>query len=249
MKTLIKRLAAAEDAPPWSLTSALLTIVIAFVFIVIGTLVGAAWLADPADPLAISARSQLVGWLVGCLLIAIYILQTRRRPDQRAVLRLGSEGTPLPFVMFITLGAAIALDLLGLVLTQVFAPAPELAAFQPATASPLDWLLAFVFMVGFQPVAEELVFRGVAWPSLRSVAGGWLGWLLSAVVYGAFHYLAYAPAYAEGGLTPLWYGLLAPVLAGLIIGSVRAYTGSTRAAIFAHVAFGLFAVIKLLVIA
>jgi len=249
MNTLIKRLAAAEDAPPWTLSSALLTIVIAFVAILAGTLVAVAWLSDPADPFGISARSQLVGWLIGGLLMAAYVLQMRRRPQDRAMLHLGSEGVPLPFVMFIALGAAIALDLIGLALTQVFARAPELANFAPSAAGALDWILAFAFMVALQPISEELVFRGVAWPSLRTVAGGWLGWLLNALVYGAFHYLAYPPTYAEGGFVSLWYGLLAPIVAGLVIGAVRAYTSSTRAAIFAHAAFGLFAVIKLLVAA
>ncbi|MCC6615876.1 MAG: CPBP family intramembrane metalloprotease [Anaerolineae bacterium] len=247
MNTLIKRLAAAEDAPPWTLSSALLTIVLAFVAILAGTLIAVAWLSDPADPMGISARSQLVGWLIGGVLMAGYVLQARRRPQDRAVLRLGSEGVPLPFVMFIALGAAIAVDLIGLALTQVFARAPELVNVDPAAVDVLDWILIFAFMVIVQPLGEELVFRGVAWPSLRAVAGGWLGWLLNALIYGVFHYLAYPPAYAEGGIVPLWYGLLAPLVAGLIIGAVRAYTGSTRAAIFAHAAFGLFAVLKLLV--
>lgn len=247
MNTLFKRLATAEDAPPWTLSSALLTIVVAFVAILAGTLIAFAWLRDPADPMGINMRSQLVGWLIGGWLMSVYVRQMHRRPQDRDALHLGAEGVPLPFVMFIALGAAIALDLIGLALTQVFARAPELVNFDPVGAGTLDWILVFAFMIVLQPVGEELVFRGVAWPSLRAVAGGWIGWLLNGLVYGAFHYLAYPPAYIEGGFVPLWYGLIAPIVAGLIIGAVRAHTGSTRAAIFAHVAFGLFAVIKLLV--
>ncbi len=46
-----------------------------------------------------------------------------------------------------------------------------------------------------------------------------------------------------------WYGLILPMLSGLVFGAVRAGTGSTLAAIAAHAAFGLFALLKLLVIA
>lgn len=246
-RTLFARLGAADTAPPWGLGAAAITIVAAFAAIIIGTLIGAAWLSDPTDPLAIPARAQYAGWLIGCLLTTALVLQTRRTPEQRAALRLDAAGIPLPFVLFIGLGAAIALDLMGLLLTQIFARAPELAAFDTASASLLDWALVALLMLGFQPVAEELVFRGVAWPALRVAAGGWGGWLVSAAVFGLFHFLAYPPSALAGGFPSLWYGLLAPAVEGLFIGGVRAHTSSNRAAMFAHAAFGLFAVVKLIV--
>jgi membrane protease YdiL (CAAX protease family) len=248
IKSLFARLAAAEPAPPWRLTTVAITVIAAFVFIVVGTLIGAAWLGDPADPTVIPARAQLAGWLVGGLLTAIFVLQTRRRAADRAALHLGADAIPLPFVLFIVFGVAIALDLLSVVLTQTSTRAPELAAFNTLEATFPDWALAFVLMVAVQPVAEELVFRGVAWSSLRSLMGGWGGWLACAGVYATFHYLAYPPMLAQGGLVPLWYGFVLPLMEGLTIGAVRAQTSSTRAAMVAHAAFGLFAVVKLLVL-
>jgi membrane protease YdiL (CAAX protease family) len=44
----------------------------------------------------------------------------------------------------------------------------------------------------------------------------------------------------------MWYGLLSPLIAGLVYGAVRLYTQSTRAALLVHAAFGLFALVKLL---
>jgi membrane protease YdiL (CAAX protease family) len=98
-----------------------------------------------------------------------------------------------------------------------------------------------------QPVAEELVFRGIALPALRQGFGAWMGLVLCSLAYGLFHQLAYSSPTNDATL--VWYGLALPLLAGLFISGVRVYTGSTRAAIAAHMAFGLFAVLKALTLA
>ncbi|MBC7814346.1 MAG: CPBP family intramembrane metalloprotease, partial [Burkholderiales bacterium] len=108
------------------------------------------------------------------------------------------------------------------------------------------WVAAVLLMVLAQPIAEELVFRGILFPALRAATGAWAGLFLSALLYGTFHLLTYAPP--QEGLVGVWYGLFAPLLAGLVIGGIRAYTGSTRAAIVMHVGFGIFAVLKALTI-
>ena len=70
---------------------------------------------------------------------------------------------------------------------------------------------------------------------------------MCAAVYALFHLLTYPPNYLGfSGLTPIWYGLMLPFLDGLIISAVRAHTGSTRSAVAAHLAFGLFAIVKVL---
>jgi membrane protease YdiL (CAAX protease family) len=178
----------------------------------------------------------------------LFVLQTRQRAEDRAALRLHVSTMPLPFVMFVALGAAIALDLLGLLLTGVFAQSPELASFDARSAGFLQWGVALALMLAAQPVSEELAFRGVAFPALRAMFGGIAGWLLSAALYGGFHYLAFAPTPTAGSFASIWYGLLVPLIEGLLFGIVRAGTGSTRAAMFAHAAFGLFAIAKLLLV-
>lgn len=238
----IARLSVVET-PPWGVATALIAILAAFGALVVGTLVAQAWLAG-------TPYVNLAGWLIGALIALLFVLQTRRSPDDRAALRLGAGGPPLPFVLFVMLGVAFAFDLLSLAVTGAFVPVPELLALVGRAPGLVDWLIAFAFMLLAQPIAEELVFRGVAFPALRAALGAWAGLIVTAMVYAGFHLLAYPPDYV--GATPttaLWYGLALPLLNGLVISGARAYTGSTRAAIVTHAAFGLFALLKLLTMA
>jgi membrane protease YdiL (CAAX protease family) len=247
MNTILPRLnAVAKTPPPWSLTTALIAVIVAFVFVIIGTLVGGAWFGDSV--VALPPFAQLVGWLIAGVLTALYVLQTRRAAPDRAAMRMTSEGVALPLVIFIAFGAAIAIDLIAVLLAGgVFAPAPELIAFDGG-AGFREWAVAITLMVAVQPVADGLLFRGVLLPSLRSALGGIAGIVAQAVIYAAFHYLAFTPVYAQGGFVPWSYGLLAPLLEGIVLGVVRVLTGSTRASIAAHIAFGIFAIAKLIVI-
>jgi membrane protease YdiL (CAAX protease family) len=99
-------------------------------------------------------------------------------------------------------------------------------------------------MVIAQPLAEELIFRGVLLSSLRGTIGAWPGYILSALLYALFHLITYGSSISD--FNSLWYGQILPFIGGLIFGAVRLSTGSTRAAILAHVGFGLFAVVKIL---
>lgn len=239
--SLIARLARVDFTPSWTAPSAVLTVIFAFIVIVVGTTAAYVWLGD-------TSTTPLIGWAFGCLLMAFMVWQTRAAG--RAGLALATSKSPIPLVMFIALGAAIAIDVIGLAVTRAFLPAPELLDLNMTALNAGDVMIALLFMVIAQPVGEELVFRGVALPAFRVALGGWGGLLISAVVYGVFHWIAYTPSYSAeyAGLTPYWYGLIAPILAGLTFGITRIISGSTRAAVAAHIAFGIFAIIKLLVV-
>lgn len=240
-KSLFARIATLEPAPPWGVGAALVTAVVAFILIVAATTIALVWLEG--QPYA-----ELAGWTLAGLIVILYVLQTRRRPEERAALRLGAGGIPLPFVMFLCLGFALLFDLISLAITGEFLPSPELLTANLRAGGALSWLFAIGFMLLAQPIAEELVFRGVAFPALRTAFGAWGGLVACAGLYAVFHLLAYPPNYTNvSAVTPLWYGLALPFLDGLIISAVRGYSGSTRAAMAAHAAFGLFAVVKLLV--
>jgi membrane protease YdiL (CAAX protease family) len=139
--------------------------------------------------------------------------------------------------------------LILLALTGDFFPTSELfpffdrlvsgAVIVPLNVDLFSWVLAFLLLVVLQPIAEELVFRGVVYPALRANFGAWLGFGMVVVLYALFHLVAYAPQPPN-----LWYGFFMPLLVGAVITFTRAYTGSTRAAIIAHAAFGLFALLK-----
>jgi membrane protease YdiL (CAAX protease family) len=231
---LFSRLSAAENPPPWGLWTVFVSIIVAYVMILMGTFLGTYFIGA-------TALALLVGWIIACLLIIGFVMLSRR---DRASLRLEDQGRTLIFAALTGLGVAILLDVIGLRVTGEFLLVPELFGLTQETPTPAMWIAAFWLMVVVQPVAEELVFRGIAFPALRRAFGPWLGLIVCALAYALFHQLAYsAPA------TPLWYGLTLPLLAGLFITAVRMYTGSTRAAIAAHMAFGLFAVLKALTFA
>lgn len=238
--SLMARLADAEPAPPWSVTAAAITIGIAFIAVVIGTLVGAVWFAG-------ASFASLVGWLVGALLVIPFITQSRRTKADREALRLGAPGVSLVFVVFISIGFAVLFDLIALAITGgQFLPRPELAALDAFTPSLADGLVAGALVLVAQPVAYGLAFFGIAFPAIRALFGGVPGWIATAAVYAVFRFAAYPPNYlAATGIAPLVYGLLLPFLDGLVIGAVRARTLSTRAAVAAHAAFGVFALLKL----
>ncbi len=231
-----------ESAPPWSLTATAVSIAAAVVAMFAGTFVGLAWF-DTAPHAAVA------GWAVGGIMGALLVYQTRR--THLNALKLSASRTPILFVMFIALGVALLLDVIGLAVTGVFSPSPELLILSAGgTISAAGWIFAILLMVIAQPAVEELVFRAVALPSLRHALGGWGGMIVCAALSAGFHLLIYPPNYAPavGSITPIWYGALLPFLDALALCIIRVLTGSTRAALAAHAIFGLFAVIKLLLI-
>lgn len=241
IRTLIARIAAPEDAPPWSLTTALLAPLFAFVALIVGSGVVLVWAGD-------QDYTGLAGWTLGGILIILFIRQTRQR--EWDALRLGAASIPVPFVMFIAFGIALAFDLLSLAVTREFLPKPELLGLNPGTLGAPEWGFAIAFMVILQPIAEGLVFRGVLLPALAARAGAWGGILFAAALTGIFHLLIYPPNYnTPSSIAPLWYGLAIPVLEAILFSAARNAIRSTRASIAAQIAFGLFAVLKLLALA
>lgn len=237
--SLLKRIGAPEPAPPWSVLAALLAVVVAFVLVI-------AAYTFTATLLGLSPTSQLIAWAFAGLLMVVYVLQSRRK--ERDWLKLDAPRAALPLMLVLNIGFAMLLDLLSLAITGQFLPVPELI---PLAAVPTDvaaWIFAAIFIVIAQPIGEELIFRAVTQPALRSLFGAWQGLIMTALIYGLFHRLSYEPSYADVSQeTALWYGLVLPILQGLVFGMNRAATNSTRAAIWAHVAFGLFALLKVFV--
>ncbi len=236
---LIARLAAVEPAPPWGWNAALSTLAVTLIAgLLIVPLFITAWLDVR------SITFPLIYLIVG-LVMAYWVTSTRAAP----ALRMQTPETPLLFLLFIMIGFALTLDLLSLGVTGNFLPMMELATFDRANAGAFDWVLAVALMVFVQPIGESLVFFGVLFPLFRSRFGAWIGLALSGFSYGAVHFALYT---AGGGAldtgTLVWYGLILPMLHGLILAGVRAHTRSTRAVIYAHAAFGLFAVLKLFAI-
>jgi hypothetical protein len=239
---LLARIAAVEPAPPWSASAAFAAIVIG-VMAVIGMSLFTTALFD-VQPFAI-----YLGWMLACVMMAYWVSSTRHTPDDRAALRVDAPAMPLPFLLLIMFGFAVAIDIVSLAATGQFLPIMELFTFDIIDAAPLEWLFAIGFLVFSQPIGEELIFRGVLFPVLRARFGAWGGLLANAAVYAVFHAALYTSQVGSVAIeTLIWYGLLVPLIDGVIFAAVRAYTRSTQAAIIAHAAFGLFAVVKLFII-
>lgn len=242
--SLLAQLGTPDPAPPWGLGAVIISVgVLLAGLMLIGSVVALTWLPD--QPYA-----ALVGWCIGGLVGVAFVVQTRPRAKNAAALGLETAGPPTPFVLFLSLGIAIALDLVSAAVSGAFLAIPELYGLNLRATGIIGWLVVLVFMVLIQPISEGVILRGLALPALRSAFGGYIGLLLTAALSGMIHFVAYPPAYPPENtpLTPLWYGLIAPGLAGLYFCIVRIRTGSTRAAIAAQAAFGLFAVLKLFVL-
>jgi membrane protease YdiL (CAAX protease family) len=239
---MLKRIGQVEAAPPWGLFGAINTTFVPLVAVVAGTFIALALIGEPIEVVTLAA------WVIGAAISIAYVRATRQKSDEQAALRLGTLTSRLLIFLLLGIGMAIVVDIIALAATRQFLPAPELAGLFAIRDSVniLIWLVAIVFMLVLQPVADELVFRGVFFPVARQVMGAWGGLVVSAMVYALFHYLAYP--YPTSEPAGVWYALVSPVLVGLILGSIRANTGSTLAAIVAHAGFGLFALLKLIVL-
>ncbi len=236
MSAIMRRIGRLEVAPPWSFFTAINTAFAAFLCLtVISTPITLVLFPDqPFDTLA--------AWSLGALLTLFYVNFSRR--NDRDSLRLETGQSRLLIVLLVGLGMAITIDLVGLLATGEFLPAPELLKVTLARDNLFVWLLAIVFMVLLQPLAEQLVFSGVFFPAAQQALGAWGGYIFTALCFALFHYFVYGFPPVNG----LWPSAWAPLLAGLVIIAVRANAGSTRSAIVAHMGFGLFALLKLFVL-
>jgi len=241
---MFKRIEKLDPAPPWSAFGAILTLVGMFMAMILGSVIGQITFADN------TTLALMLGWSIGSIVTIGIVINTRQRtPEDKKALQLIDSRTPLPIVLLFSLGMAVTIDLILLAITGDFFPTTELFSFFDTPVSgetliPLDigfaeWVLAFLFMVLLQPIAEGLVLRGVVYPALRANLGAWIGFGTVVLLHSLFHLLAYAPQQLN-----IWYGFISPLLVGLVVTYLRASTGSTRASIIAQAGFGLFALLK-----
>jgi membrane protease YdiL (CAAX protease family) len=241
---MLKRIATAEEMPPWGYLFALGAFMVMFLGIIIGSTVMSLVFPDG------SPSVLLVGWGIGMTITIIYVLTSRRQsPDDIEALRMGATNTKLLIIALWSVGFAILFDLISwaVVNTQVLSTA-ELFGFVGGDISAMSWLIAGIFMILLQPLAEELVFRGLMFPAFRGMFGVWVGFWMVIIFHTLFHFLAYLPVTSDNTII-LWYGAGLPFLHATFITAVRGYTGSTRAAWVAHAVFGAFAIIKTIIFA
>jgi len=187
----------------------------------------------------------LLGWAIGQVVLLAYLFVTlRRKPENLRDLQLTKTRQTIPFLLLIGVGLLLTLDVVASLATRQFLPSPELIGV--GTGGVLDWVLAVIFMVILQPIAEEIVFRGITLPKLRELMGGRNGWLAAALLFAIYHALVFGTQLS--GSLAFWFAFIVPLLMGVFIGAIRIYTNSTRAAILVRMGVGIFAVLSAFVL-
>lgn len=200
------------------------------------------------DPTVLTWASFLSAWL---LLVVIWqnvnLTLSRAKeaakkspPTFKQVLALvPSTTTPFWVVILMVFGLAVIVDTVGLVLNVPSQTMPiPLEGLSPNSQA-LAFLVAAVTVVVLRPMAEELLFRGVLYTGLLKSFTPWQSITISTLLFVIVHYVLDSD---------LWWGLAYPLAIGLTAGIVRASTKSTTAAIGAHAMYGLFVVLRAMLV-
>ena len=245
--TLMQKLSIAEEAdPPWSALTATLTVLVLLItLILVGPALSSIVLG--IDENTVTPFVLMLGWTLGqAITIAFVLINRRSSQDSWVALKLEKGNLPLPLVLMIGVATALGVDLVISLASGQFLPIPEIFGFQ--TEGTAGILIAVLFVVLIQPIAESLVFQGVLLPKLRFIMGPWGGVVVTTVVFTLLHYAvfyaSYQPNYPESTL--LWYGVAYPLLTGLIFSLMKVYTDSTRAVIIMRIGAGLIFVLTAL---
>lgn len=245
--TLMQKLSIPEAVdPPWSTITATFTVLALLItLILIGPALASFLLG--LEGTQFPPFMLMLGWTLGEAITIVFVLVNRRsRVESWQALKLGKGFLPLPFVLMVGVATALAVDLIISLASGQFLPIPEIYGFQSEGITGL--LIAVLFVVLIQPIAESLVFQGVLLPKLRFIMGPWGGVVITTVVFTLVHYmifyLTYQPSYPESTL--LWYGVAYPLLAGLMYCLMKVYTDSTRAVIIMRMGAGLIFVLTAL---
>ncbi len=242
--SLMRRLQARETPPAWSLATAFVFVVAYIVLLIAGQLMVITLSGSSVEtPLP---RMLSIGALLGSLVTAGGVAQWARRRFQSTWidnLRLRPAIKPPLFaVVLFSLGAAWAIDLVGVLLKlKGDDVVPPLLGGLNGPIS-VAWVLAAVLAVFVQPLAEGLVFAGVLYPALAHLLRNNV---IASIAVAVVYTLISAVFLSTGA--GLWYALIQPFLMALVMVLIRAYSQSAQSAIVSRALFGLFFVLAALI--
>jgi len=88
--------------------------------------------------------------------------------------------------------------------------------------------ITIFFIVGIQPIAEEIYFRGFLLEKIEKYGGNWFSIAITATLFGIAHF-------SYGKIFPA----MMPIVMGIVLGYIVFKTKNLYSAIVAHVAFNL----------
>jgi len=242
-RSIIARIQTREAEPFWSLTTAFI-FTVAYIIVYIAaqaiaiTLTGGNLAAPNLSYLPLGVG---IAGLINAAVILRWVAQ--RATSAQTLLRLAQTALPTVIILLISLASAYLIDLIG-VLTRLKSSQivpPTFEVLRDPNTSFVAWAVAVIVVIIVQPLGEGLTFHGLFYPALATRYRSWVAILGTAALFTLVNLILAG----QGGV---WYAALQPFLMMVVVGMVRAYTQSTRAAILARAMFGLFFVLSALLL-
>ncbi|GAB4571596.1 MAG: hypothetical protein Kow0077_08690 [Anaerolineae bacterium] len=228
-----------EEAPPgWTLTAAIVLLMLYFIArVVMLAIVSMVLDSSAVAQGVISAMvTNVAGAATGVVVLVLIAGMLRRQISGPLMpaLRLGRWPGSVLVLVIVSLGMAILVDFLPLLVQRISLP----VALQGMVGASLPvWLAAVVNLVIIGPLAEVTLVMGVLYPALAARMDNLRAVLLAALAYAVIQ------VFDTPSDLLLW---ATAFLAGLYFAGLRGHQKSTRAAVIAAAMFGVFAVFKAL---
>lgn len=190
---------------------------------------------DSINEVLFTTTASAVIYILAVIIVAglPYLIWKRRTTKQE----MGASDWPVWMDIFLTAPAYVVYVIASAVLLAlIMIVVPDINVGQeqslPFTQSMLgagwQYMLAFMTLVVFAPLAEELLFRGYLYGKLRKAAPVWLAVIVASLAFGVAHLWG-------GPGSPLqWAVMIDTVALGVILSLLREYTGAVWAGVFVH---------------
>ncbi len=232
---------------PWSMMDATIIVLVLLITLI---LVGPSIVTLPsANVTVITPFMLMFGWAIGQVItIAFVVINRRSSPESWQALKLDKGLIPQPIAVLVGVAIALTTDLIVSLPSSQFLPIPEIFGLQTEGVGSL--VVAALFVVLIQPIAESLVFQGVLLPKLRVIMGPWGGVVMTTVIFTVIHYgifySSYESNYPQEAM--LWYGIAYPLVFGFTFSLLKVYAQSTRAVILGRMGAGVILLLTALIL-
>jgi uncharacterized protein len=178
----------------WGPTAALVAVVIALV-VGQGAALAVQLLAGGSDD-TIDGVTAISLILADVVMIAVVIAFARRGAERLTAATLGIRrtafGPALGWILAIYFGVIALEGLYALLITALGAGGVERQDIgSPGAPSTATAIAVFAAIAVAAPIAEEIAFRGYLFPAFTRWRGPWIGAIVTALLFGAAHFLVY----------------------------------------------------------